>query len=49
MSPHGRSAKKTDLSGLFLLLAGVVVWRVLKTGGPAIPKMMEAAPSSSHT
>jgi uncharacterized membrane protein YraQ (UPF0718 family) len=34
----------TALNILFLLLAAVLVWRFLKTGGPAMLKMMDMAP-----
>jgi YHS domain-containing protein len=34
----------TVLNILFLLLAGVLMWRFLKTGGPEMLKMMDMAP-----
>jgi uncharacterized membrane protein YraQ (UPF0718 family) len=54
-TPHFRNAKVLDaavsfnyttiLNIVFLLVAGVLVWRFLRTGGPAMLKMMSMKPS----
>jgi uncharacterized membrane protein YraQ (UPF0718 family) len=39
----------TWLNIAFLILAGLLVWRFLKTGGPAMLRMMNAPPAMEHS
>jgi len=39
----------TWLNIAFLILAGLLVWRFLKTGGPAMLRMMNRPPAMGHT
>ena len=39
----------TVLNLVFLALAGVLVWRFLRTGGPAMLKMMGGPPAQAGT
>ena len=38
----------TFLNGVFLVLAAVLVWRFLTTGGPEMLRMMDVAPASAQ-
>jgi uncharacterized membrane protein YraQ (UPF0718 family) len=38
----------TWLNIAFLVLAALLVWRFLKTGGPAMLRMMNRPPASGH-
>ncbi len=58
LTPHLRNAKVLDaavtwnyttvLNIVFLLIAGALVWRFLRTGGPMMLKMMNAKPKEGH-
>jgi hypothetical protein len=39
----------TWLNIVFLALAGLLVWRFLKTGGPAMLRMMNRPPAMGHS
>ena len=39
----------TGLNFAFLILAGVLVWRFLKTGGPAMLRMMNRPAHARHS
>ena len=38
----------TWLNIAFLILAGLLAWRFLKTGGPAMLRMMNRPPATGH-
>lgn len=59
LTPHFRNAKVLDaavrwnyttfLNIAFLLIAGALVWRFLRTGGPMMLKMMNQKPHEMHS